>query len=249
MVGTREEMKRRTSNKVLALWIRKETKWLTYKEIVKKLKEDGVSERTVARYLRTLVRDDKLLKEERGYKKTFYRPRDEFLHKLHLSYGDWIRIHEEYLTHIGKEIISRFERALAASKETDERITKLICEEIDKISEERTTLTQDEIFENAIYNVLSKEKLQEPDSKILASLVTSFLLNAFCDPFSNPYGCAGTIEPHVLLSNLESEIMLLMESYMNLWSFMYMLPGASFKFENYIKEAFPGIFSLRKKRE
>lgn len=244
MVGTREERKRRISNKVLALWIRKETKWLTYKEIVQKLRDDGVSERTIARYLRTLVRDDKLLKEERGYKKTFYRPPDEFLHKLHLSYGDWIRIHEEYLSHIGKEISSRFERALAASEETDERISKLISEEIEKISKD--TPSEDEIAE-AIYSVLSREKLAESGYKTLVSLVERFMFEAFYRPLSNPYGCAGTIEPHVVISNLEGEIRLLLSSYMDLWSFMYMVPGASFEFEKYMRKKFAEIVKLEKK--
>lgn len=75
-------MERTTTNKLLALWIGRETKWLTYKEIVNALKDQGISERTVARYLLALIHDRKLMKEERGYKKTFYRPYDEFIQHL-----------------------------------------------------------------------------------------------------------------------------------------------------------------------
>lgn len=233
-----EEKERKITHKLLALWTGREKEWLTYKQIVSELKRLGISERTVVRYLSTLTRERKLIKEERGYKKTFYRPDDDFLETLYPSL-DWIRIHEESLSRMVRDvIITKFERAIINSKETDERIEKLISEEIDKIPKE--TPTEDEVA-TAIYNVLSREKLTETDSKILVSLVKRFLFEAFYRPLSNPYGCAGTIEPHVLISSLENDIRTLLSAYMDLWSFTYRVPGASFKFEKYIKERFPSI--------
>lgn len=236
-------MRTTTTNKILALWTGRKTEWLTYKEIVDALKEHGISERTVARYLATLVRDMKLMKEERGYKKTFYKPYDVFWHRLSLS-RDWFHIHEESLCRMGTEVINRMERSIVASKEADERIEKLISEEIDKMPKEN--LTEDEVYAEAIHNVLSKQRLTEAESKTLASLIESFLHEAFYDSLANPYGCAGTIEPYVLASTLEHEIRSLISSYMRVWSFMYMHPGASFEFQKYIQQKFPEITSTKK---
>ena len=105
--------------------------------------------------------------------------------------------------------------------------------------------SEEEIAE-AIYNVLSREKLTKSDSKILISLVERFIIEAFYRPFSNPYGCAGTIEPHINISNLERDISLLLSAYMDLWSFMYKCPGASFLFEKYMREKFPDLIPIKK---
>jgi len=178
------------------------------------------------------------VREERGYKKTFYRPDEDFLETLYSSL-DWIRVHEESLAQMVKDIVSaKFEKTIIDSRETDERIGKLISEEIEKIPKE--TPSENEIAET-IYNVLSRERLTESDSKILVLLIERLLFEALYLPLSNPYGCAGTIEPYVLISNLETDIMSLLSAYMNLWSFMYMVPGASFEFQKYMKERFPNL--------
>jgi hypothetical protein len=242
MSKPREETEKKTAHKLFALWTGRESEWLTYKEIISRLKEDGISERTVARYLSILVHNKKLMKEERGYKKTFYRPYDEFMHTLSLS-RDLFRIHEESLSRIGKEIVRKFEKTLVDSKEIGDRILELISEEIDKIPEEKRS---DEEVAEAIINVLSRERLTELDSKILVSLVDRFLFDAFYYPLSDPYGCVGTTEPFVDIDILERNVSLLLSSYMNLWSFMYKHPGASFEFQKYIKEKFSGIISIKK---
>jgi len=232
-----EEKERKVIHRLVALWTGREKEWLTYKQIVSELKKRGLSERTAVRYLTTLVHERKLVREERGYKKTFYRPDEHFLKTLYPSL-DWIHSYEEHLGRSVKETVSaKFERALINSKETDKRIEKLISEEIDKIPKEPPS---EEDVAQAIYNVLSREKLSETDSRILVSSVERFF-KTLCESLSNPYGCAGTIEPYVLISSLARDIETLLSAYMDLWSFMYMVPGASFEFEKYMKEKFPLI--------
>ena len=70
----------RTTHKLLALWTGRKQDWLTYKEILKGLRGYGISDRTVDRYLATLVREGKLSKEEQdtrrhstGPEMSFYR--------------------------------------------------------------------------------------------------------------------------------------------------------------------------------
>jgi hypothetical protein len=232
------EKERKIVHELLTLWAGKEKEWLTYKQIVNELKRRGVSERTTVRYLNTLVGERKLMKEERGYKRTFYRPDEDFLTMLYPSL-DWIRCHEEFLGQTVKDIVSsKFENAITSSKETYERIEKLISEEIGKISKE--TAMDDEMAGKAIYNVLSREKLSDAQSKTLFSLIERFL-KVFYENLSPPYSCAGTIEQYVLISNLEREIVNLLWAYMDLWNFIYTVPGASFEFEKYLKEKLPFI--------
>lgn len=238
----KEEKERDTTHKVLSLWTGKESEWLTYKEIVKKLRCERVSERTVARYLLILVREKKLEKEERGYKKTFYRPYDEFLKTLSLS-RDWLRIHEVFLSRTGRDLINKIEQSLVDAEETGKRMNKLICKEIEKIARRNSTLTADEISDEALHNVLSREKLEKTELQILVSKVRRFIYDVIYHPLSNPHGCAGTIEPYVVLGEIEGEITRLLSSYVELWGFMYKHPGASFAFEKYIRENFPTLFS------
>jgi hypothetical protein len=240
--AVKEVREKDTTHKILSLWTGKESEWLTYKEIVKKLHDERVSERTIARYLSILVREKKLAKEERGYKKTFYRPYDEFLQTLSLS-RDWFRIHEVFLSRIGRDIINKIEKSLLDAGETGKRISKLICEEIEKVSKKKPTLSNEENLEEAIRNVLSREKLKEQELQILVSKVKRFLYNAFYFPLSVPYECAGMVEPYVLVNETENKIRSLLSSYVDLYSFMYEHPGASFEFEKYMRENFPTLFS------
>jgi hypothetical protein len=237
MAAKAEARERKGTHQILALWSGREKEWLTYKQIVNELKKWGLSERTTVRHLMTLVRERKLEREERGYKKTFYRPNEDFLKTL-LPSLDWIRSYEELLERNVRATVSeRFEKTLFDSRETDKRIGKLISEEIDKISHEPPS---EEEVDEAIYNVLSRERLSETESNMLASSVERFL-KAFHESLSNPYECAGVIEPYVLISKLEQNITNLLSAYMDLWSFMYMVPGASFQFEKYMKEKNPSL--------
>jgi hypothetical protein len=241
--ATPVKKKQKVTHELLSLWADKEKEWLTYKQIVTELKQRGVSERTTVRYLKRLVREGKLVREERGYKKTFYKPDEDFLEMLYPSL-DWIRIHEEFLVQRIKEIAAaKFEAAITDSRETDERINKLISEEIDKISKETPS---DEEVNEAICSVLSRERLTESDFKILTSLVNRLLLKAIYRPFSHPFGHAGTTEPYIAISNLESSISLLLSTYMDLWAFMYKHPAASFEFEKHMQKEFPSLFREKK---
>lgn len=227
----------KTTQKLLALWTGKEATWLTYKEIVNTLRDHGIGERTVARYLASLVHSRKLMKEERGYKKTFYKPYDEFLRRLSLS-RDFFGVIEESFSLRAKDIVNRYERTILDSKEADERISKLIVDEIDRIPEGSRS---DEDVAKVMYKVLSREKLTESDSKILVSKVERFLFEAFYHFLADPFGCAGVFEPHINLTSLERAISLLLSHYMELWAFIYEHPGASFEFEKYMREKFPNL--------
>jgi hypothetical protein len=232
VMSAREEREGKITRQIVALWANREKEWLTYKEVVNELVKRGLSERTAIRYLITLVRERKLDREERGYKKTFYRPNQDFLRTLYPSL-DWIRSQEELLERSVRETVSeKFEKALFDSRETDKRIEKLISEEIDKIPREPPS---DEEVAQAIDNVLSREKMSEADSNMLAISVERFL-KAFYDSLSDPYNCAGLVEPHILISDLAQNVTNLLSGYMDLWSFIYRVPRASFEFKKYMEE-------------
>jgi hypothetical protein len=231
----REAREQKVSRQILALWASREKDWLTYKEVVNELVKWGLSERTAIRYLITLVRERKLEREERGYKKTFYRPNQDFLRTLHPSL-DWIRSQEELLERSVRETVSeKFEKALFESRETEKRIEKLISEEINKIPRESPS---DEEVAQAIADVLSREKMSETDSNMLAIFVERFF-KAFYESLSDPYECAGLVEPHILISDLAQNITKLLSGYMDLWSFIYRVPRASFEFKKYMEEKLP----------
>lgn len=235
MSGGKEQ---KTVLKLLALWKGREKEWLTYKQIIQEARKYGVSERTAVRYLNSLVRERKLMKDERGYKKTYYRPDEAFLSELYPSF-DFVRIQEELLGRRIEEIISlKFESAVVSAKETSARITKLVCEELDRISE-KTTPSEDDLAE-ALYNVLNREKISDGDSNTLLSLVKQFF-EAFEKPISNPYGTAGTIEPHLLINSMQDEIVAFFSAFMDLWSFVYRTPGAAFKAKEHLQKMWSSL--------
>lgn len=222
---------RKITHKLLALWTGREKDWLTYKQIVSELKRFGVSERTIVRYLSILTRERKLIKEERGYKKTFYRPHDQFWEALSHS-KEWLRISEESLSRIGKYVMDTLKKSIIDAEETTKLIEKLLPKEIDKLPEnEKNT---DEGVEKAIDHVLRRESLSDEELKVLASLVSALLRNvSLC--LSNPYvfGRIGSQED--LASILDDDIWSLVLSYMKLWSFLYEHPAAVSEFKKYMR--------------
>ena len=214
---------------------------MTYKQIVSELKRLGVSERTIVRYLSTLTREKKLIREERGYKKTFYRPHDRFWEALAHS-KEWFRVNEESSSRIGKYVIDALKKSIIDSEETTKRIEKLLLKEIDKLPEnEKDT---DEGIEKAIDHVLRRESLSDEELKILASLASALLRNVnFC--LSNPYVFGRVASPEDLASILNDDVQSLVSSYMKLWVFLYEHPAAVLEFKKYMRKVLQETSRLR----
>jgi hypothetical protein len=225
-----KEKEERTTHKLLALWAGRKQDWLTYKEIVKGLRGFGIGDRTVDRYLATLVRDGKLSKEERGYKKTFYTPRNEFLQELSQS-RDWLRIYEESLSRIGEYVMGMTETAVIDSKETTEKIR----DEIDNLSEyERDS---DERIMKAVSKILSKQTLTKKERKMLNSLLDR-LFDTIYRCLSNPYVHGRIADPDEVASTVDDDVRSVVSAYMNAWKFIYEHPGGLLRVrEKYAKGA------------
>lgn len=219
-------------HRIFSLWTNRENEWLTYKDIVKDIKSFGISERTLARYLSRLVQEGKLVKEERGYKRTFYKPYDRFMDQLRKS-RDLFRVYEANLSKLGPELVDGLEKAILESRDTDERIENLICDEIEKMPAEEGE--EEFVASKAISNVLSREKLSTSDRESLHEMIEPFLAENFYRDLSN-VPCAGTIEPHLLIEFFSNNIQRMVLSYAELWYFLYKNPGASFEFESYMSE-------------
>jgi len=231
---------RKITHKLLALWTGREKEWLTYKQIVSELKRLGVSERTIVRYLSTLIREKKLIREERGYKKTFYRPHDRFWEALTHS-KDWFRVSEESLSRIGKSVMDALKKSIIDAEETTKQTEKLVQKEVDKLPEnEKDT---DEGIEKAIEYVLSGGSLNDQEHKTLVSLVGTLLRNV-CLYLSNPYVFGRIVSPEDLASILDDDIRWLLSSYMKLWSFLYEHPAAVPEFKGICERSF-GELSIR----
>lgn len=224
---------------MLSLWVNREDEWLSYKEIVKEAKIVGLPERTLVRYLSKLVEEMKLVKEERGYKKTFYKPFDRFLDQLHKS-RDYFRVYEVTLSKLGAELVDGLEKTILESRDTDERIENQICEELEKMPAHmvKEPPWESPAYSDAIANVLSREKLSTEDREMLQQRISSFLVENFLISFSS-VPCAGTIEPHLLIEFFSNQIGRMVLSYAELWYFLYKRPGASSEFESYITEKCP----------
>lgn len=216
-------MKQTTTNKLLALWAGKQDEWLKYKEIVNALKDQGIGERTANRYLATLVHDGKLDKEERGYKRTFYRPNEDFLHKLS-QLPDWLRIHEESLNRIGSYVMSTVEEAVIGAEETTEKIRK----EIDSLPEHEKD--SDERIVEAVFGVLSKRALTEKEGRELTLLFNS-LLGKIYNCLSNPYVHGRIADPDQVAPIMDEDIWSVVCGYMDVWRFIYEHPGALLQFK------------------
>lgn len=235
-----EEREGKTIYKLLALWAGRERKWLTYKEIVIGLQAHRISERTVDRYLSTLVREGKLIRKERGYKKTFYRPHDQFWEAISHS-REQFRISEESLSRIGKSVMDALNKSIIDAEETTKQIEKLVQKEVDKLPEnEKDT---DEGIEKAIEYVLSGGSLNDQEHKTLVSLVGALLRNV-CLYLSNPYVFGRIVSPEDLASILDDDIRWLVSSYMKLWSFLYEHPAAVPEFKGICERSF-GKLSIR----
>lgn len=218
-----KEREGRTTHKLLALWTGRKQDWLTYKEIVKGLEDFGISDRTVDRYLTALVKAGKLVKEERGYKRTFYRPRDEFLQELSQS-RDWLRIHEESLSRIGKYVMDMMEKSVIDVKE----ITEKIRNEIDNLLEREED--SEEGILKAVFHVLSNRALTKKERKMLTSLLDG-LFNKIYHCLSNPYVHGRIANLDQLASTMDDDIRSVVSAYMDVWRFIYEHPGALLQFK------------------
>jgi hypothetical protein len=104
----------RAVKNLLPVWRNREKEWLTYKQIVELSGKRGVSERSVIRYLRSLVAREILEKSEPEYKKTLYKPDAKKWDLLMASRIKLVNEQEEYLCDDLKDIIAKnFEEAVA----------------------------------------------------------------------------------------------------------------------------------------
>jgi DNA-binding transcriptional ArsR family regulator len=222
MKSNHQEKERKVTHQILALWSGREKEWLTYKQITSELKKTNVSERTVARYLLTLTGDGKLDKNERGYKKTFYKPREDFLKTLRPSL-DWIRINEESLGRIGKYVMDVMIKTVEESGKTTKSIRKRLDKEISNLSENEEFADN---VEEIVSDILAKETLTNNEEAEFYSLLKNLIQETIYFDLSSPYVLGRIVDREELASILRDNIRSVVESYMHLWAYMYKHPAA-----------------------
>lgn len=222
-----EEMERKVTHQILAVWSGRKKEWLTYKEIVGEMKGRGVSERTVGRYLLALAREGKLERDERGYKRVFYRPREGYLETLRSS-RDYIRMKEESLCGIGKYVIDTMIETVRGSEEVTKRIQASVEDGMKRMPEDEIG---GENFDKMICDVLAKEGLTQKQRDEFLSLLELLVKGAF--KIYNPYVFGRIADPAQLSDILDDDVWEMIKSYMHLWAYMYEHPATMLELEKY----------------
>lgn len=215
----------RVQQKILSLWsgMGKKREPVSYKKIASSLKDDGVSERTVARYLLKLVEEGKLEKIERGYKKTFYRPYDRVWDNL-VESKQQFQISEESLSRIGAYVMNTLKATITDAEKTTEQFYHRVWEEICAVPDHEQNSHAN--FDKAMELVLREKKPTEEErkelNKLIKSLVKDGLLTALtCQPvFTRIY--TEKELPEIVQENIWE----LTKKFMNIWAFLYKHPWA-----------------------
>jgi DNA-binding transcriptional ArsR family regulator len=216
---------RRVQQKILSLWsgMGKEKEPVSYKQIVSSLKNDGVSERTVARYLLKLVEDGKLEKIERGYKKTFYRPYDKVWDNL-VESKQQFQISEESLNRIGAYVMNTLSATITDAQKTTEQFQRRVWEDICSVPEYEQNSNAN--FDKAMDLVLHEKKPTEEERKELNKLIKSLVEDGLLPTLTCPPVFARLYTEEELPEIVQANIWELVKKFMNIWAFLYKHPWA-----------------------
>ena len=220
----------RIEQKILSLWTNssKDQK-ISYKQIVNTLKTDGVSERTVARHLLTLVEENKLEKVELGYNKTFYKPNELFWNTLGKS-NDLFLIIEESLRRIGAYTIN----SLKTAKEEAH-----LWSEINSRLPENEKGDSTPAFAEAMDFVLKEKRLTDNELKELNTLVDSLIKGTVLRALTDQTVFSKLTPSDELPYVLQENIWKLVKQFMAVWVFLYKHPSGVPELENYLKKIIP----------
>jgi hypothetical protein len=230
-----EAKKHETILKILSLWEenkndsseKKEFEWLKYKEILQETKKYGLSQKTTVRYLNALVNEGKLEKDERGYKKTYYRPTKEVWEEIEHN-DQRYRIGEKSLKLIGRYVMDTLSK-IAQEDESE------VWEKIAKLSPDDGSDTT-QAFDEAMDDFIKERKLTQQEKNELFSLVISLFKDSLFQTITNRTIFTG-VEPKLELPNLLQEnIWKITKSYMALWTFVKKHPGAILELEEIQKK-------------
>lgn len=225
----------RVQQKILSLWTEEtKEKLISYKEIVYILKNDGISERTVARYLLTLVNQNKLDKIVRGYKKTFYQPSKEFWENFSQPVQQF-QITEESLKRIGTYVINTLTAAIVDAEETTKQTNTSLWEKISSLVPDNK-IDDSWAFTKAMDMVLNEKDPTEEEKKELHELVDSLIKQGLILPLSNPTVFARLDTEKDITCTLQEDIWGLVKSFMAVWTFLYKHPQAVREFEKYLQK-------------
>lgn len=229
-----EDKKRETTLTILSLWEKKQganeetENWLKYKQILEEAKKLGLSQRTVVRYLNALVKEGKLDRDERGYKKTFYRPTKDFWAEIEHDNQQY-RISEKSLESIGRYVMETLSNTIAETKTAKSDYTE-VWEKINELSPEDGDTT--DAFTKAMDSFFKSRKLTQQEKNDIHILIISFLNDNLFRSLTNPTIFSRVESEYDLPSMLEDDIWNLVKSFMDIWSFIYKHPGAVLEIEN-----------------
>lgn len=142
---------------ILDLWIGKENDEIPYKDIANELENQGVSKRTVPRYLFTLIKKGALERIERGYKRTFYKPKEDF-YQEYLYLKKKTRQSQESLKEISQYVMDSLTKSIAESKPLTEQLYNRVWSEIYSVTKKDEGNT--EIFEIATDHIVGQKQLK-----------------------------------------------------------------------------------------
>ena len=205
MSSTNNETERKATRKMLPIWRRRENELLSYKQIVEETKKRELSERTTVRYLNLLVGAEVLEREERGYKKTFYKP----------NAAKW----ELLMKPASVRVVNDQEEFFWNN------LRDVIAEKFEKTIFRYETKGQSEIdCSKSQLSPQNTEKLKSLTKSMISSLNSS-LTYKYLDGKNNPY---------TVYDLLTNNLLDFISSQMELWSFIAETPGAAEEFKKQI---------------
>jgi hypothetical protein len=231
-----EKMNDRVQQKIISLWsgTPKEKELISYKQIVITLKRDGVSERTVARRLLALVRENKLEKIEQGYKKTFYRPNKEFWENIVHSKQQFL-VSEESLRRIGTYVMNTLSVTIADTEKTSKQIESQLWEKISSLVPKDEPADTSDAFTKAMDLVLKEKSLTEEERKELFVLSDSLIRGSILQALTNPIVFARLRTGEDLANIVEEDVWKLVKTFMAIWVFLYKHPNAVTELEEHLQ--------------
>lgn len=225
-----EAKKQDTVLKILSLWESNKQdsdkgreNWLKYKLILEEMKKYGLSQRTIVRYLNALVNEGKLEKEERGYKRTFYRPTQDFWEDIKHENQRFLKATkalEPIAAFVMEHLKATTNENKAAEDEGDKNWKKIVA-----------AGGEGEAFEEVMDAFFEEKKLTKQEETELLSLVRSLFNDALLNNLTDRAVFSYIESTSDLPDTVQNGVWETVKAYLALWKYIYKHPGAVVELE------------------
>ena len=183
-----------------------------------------------------------MVRIERGYKRTYYKPVEEF-YACYADLKEELEENQEELSEIAKSVFSTVRKTMADSKDLSEHLYNRVWEEIYSVTEKDEFNT--EIFDEATDHIV-RQKLGKKDRATYYQLFEDLIQNCMV-PLTDRAIFARLDVEIDLPSEIQYQIVSLVKAYMALWDFIYKHPGAVGLLEDILEEDDPREIKAKEK--